>query len=134
MSLYYVIFFQLLYFLCSLSRNRQAVSMNATAILIVVIGHVVYLTNVALSVVFLNGRSWWWQLNENCIDFALIFSEGLTSVTLKSWVLEVCTHFNDVCNSQCGKVMLSPFVPPFKILQSFTDLPFAVNLGFDISD
>ena len=106
--------------------------MNASAASVVVTSHVVDLTNIALGIELLDGWCWWWKLDENGIDFVLILSEKFTCVALKSWVLEVGTHFNDMCNSQGREVMSSPLLPPFLIFQSFSNLTFVISIGLHV--
>ncbi len=90
----------------------KTVSMNATPTPVVVSSHVVDLTGMSLSIELCNRWSWRWELDENCIDFAFIFSEKLPSVSLKPWIFEVGAHLNDMSDSQGRKIMLTPFAPP----------------------
>lgn len=101
--------------------------MDTTTMTIVVSCHVVDLMDISLGIILLNCWGWRRKLNENGVDFSLIFPEKITGVSLESRIFEVSAHFDDVCDSQCRQIMSTPLVPPFLILQSLTDLALIVS-------
>lgn len=107
--------------------------MDASTVSVVISSHVVYLTDISLRIVLFDCRGWWWQLNENCINFTFVWSEKINSISLKSWIFEIGTHFNQMGNSQCRKIMFTPFVPPICILQGFSDLSLVIIFWLHIS-
>jgi hypothetical protein len=130
----HVALFQLFYSLNAGSSCCTTVSMNASTVPVVVSSHVVDLAGMSLGVKLCNRWSWRWELDENGIDFAFIFSEELPSVSLKPWVLEVRAHLNDMSDSQGRQVMFAPFTPPLLFFQCLSDLAFAISVRFHVSD
>lgn len=82
------------FFCVIIGKKNITFSINTSTTIIVIAWHIVDLFHIAFCIIFLNGRNWRSQTDENSIQLGLQKSEQLTTIKLKSWVLEIRAQLN----------------------------------------